>query len=97
MLYVMLCLLIGVLLWAAWYLDRSKLRYGEWVNQKVSLPKRMRFITDEDMKEIMSEATLNKNIRELRSILMALLLATAFMITIFLGIELSEYIFRANN
>ena len=97
MLYVILCLLIVVLLWAAWYLDRTKLRYEEWVAQKVPLPKRMRFITDEDMKEIIGEATLNKTIRELRSILMALLLGTAFMIIIFLGIELSEYIFRANN
>ena len=96
MLYVLLCALIVVLLWAAWYLDRSKSKYDDWVDQKVPLPKRMRFITDEDTKDIMGDTTLNRNIRELRSVLMALLLATAFMIIIFLGIELNEYIFRTN-
>jgi hypothetical protein len=77
-----------MLLVGAWYLDSSKARYEKWVDKKFPLPHRMRFINDENMKAVVDGSTLNRNIREFRSILMALLIATAFCICVFLLFEL---------
>jgi hypothetical protein len=83
MLYVFLFTLLAIV----WYLDRSKERFDEWVNKKFSLPKRLRFIDNKNLKEEMSVGTLNKEIRDLRSILMALCTGLAVLISVALVLE----------
>jgi hypothetical protein len=80
MLHLSIALLVGL----AWYLDRSKERYEKWVNKVCPLPQSMRFVENEDMKEVVSEATLNQNLRQMRSILVGLLLAVAFLMSLHL-------------
>jgi hypothetical protein len=77
-----LCLLVVAILLAL-YLELAKTRYEKWVDKKFPLPHRMRFISDDSVKDVMGEITLNRAFREMRSISMALMIGIAVLALFF--------------
>jgi hypothetical protein len=95
MLYLVITSSVFLLVIGAWYLDSSKARYEKWVDRKFPWPQRLRFVSDEDMREAAGDLTLNRNMRELRSILMAVFIAVAFLICVFLLAEFTKWLMQS--
>jgi hypothetical protein len=94
MLYLFLVVIGIFFAVGSWYLHSSKIRYERWVDSKFPLPHRLKFVSDEEMKDVVRPITLNGEIRELRTIVMAISISGALFITVFLIAELVTYFLR---